>query len=227
MRLTARKVLPLLLAAVTAVAVFFYVYLAAGSVEEKVYNGRRWVELPVAKINIKRFAVIKPGMLVSRRFLAADVNRLAARGSTAIVGKMTLEAIYPGEQIAIPRLSADTRERVSSQVSPDKVAIEIRSEADPIVSSVVETGDRVDILATSPAADGASEQQLFQDILVLGRAGDTLLRASGGGAASDSLGSLITEVSSDQARAIARAAENGEIRILLRSSRLSGGGFHE
>lgn len=222
-----RRFLPLLVAVVTAVAVFSYVYAVAGAAEEKVYRGRQWVELPVAKTNIKRFTVIKPGMLGHRKFLAADVNQLAARKSATIVGKMTLDAIYSGEQILGPRLSADTQARLSAQVSPDKVAIEINSEADSTVSATAEAGDHVDILVVLPGIDGYAEQQVFTDVLVLGRAGDKLLNSSGRGVAIEPTGSLIAEVSSEQAVSIARSAANGEIRILLRSSRISDGGFHE
>lgn len=226
MGLRLRKFLPLLLAALTAVAVFSYVSLAAGSVEEKVYKGRQWVKLPVAKSNIKRFTVIKPGMLKHRRFLAADVNRLSVRKGAAIVGKMTLEAIYSGEQIAVPRLSADTRARLSTQVSPDKVAIEINSEVDSTVSAMAQAGDRVDIMVVSPGVDGNFAQQVFADVLVLDRAGDTLMPSSGSSAI-EPTGSLIAEVSPEQAMSIARSTETGEIRIFLHSSRISGGDFHE
>lgn len=227
MVLTARKAFPFLFAVVTGVAVFSYVYLAAGSVEAKVYSGRQCVELPVANTNIKRFTVIKLSMLRHRRFLAADVNRLAAKNGAAVAGKVALEAIYQGEQIIRPRLSVDTRARVSTQVSPGKVAIEIKSEADTITSTVAAAGDHIDIIATSRAADGVPGQQLFKNVLVLGRAGDTLLHVGGDGVATDPAGSLMAEVSPDQARAIVRATGNGEIRVLLHSSRVSSGGFHE
>ncbi len=149
---------------------------------------------------------------------AEDVKDGGVADPALLAGKVAQADIYPGQQLTASSFVASTG-TVLPKLADDQRAIAVPiDEAHGLVGQV-QTGDHVDVLASYATSNSATGQgqgvvkTLLQDTLVL-RAGAQPTDGSEEGNAADK--SIILRVGDRDAVALAHAADNGKVWVLLR-----------
>jgi pilus assembly protein CpaB len=106
------------------------------------------VPVVVAKNDIPANAKLTQDMVVTQEVLAETRHPLAAQTLDEVVGKQTLYPVVKGEQMLIPRLGERPKATTLAGVVPaGKRAISLAATDVIGVGGLIQTGDRVDVLA--------------------------------------------------------------------------------
>jgi Flp pilus assembly protein CpaB len=149
------------------------------------------------------------------------LQRTSVRGSQAksgaiadpsvLHGEVAATNIYPGQQITASDFT--TSSTTASQLAADQRAVAVPVDAAHGLSGFVHTGDQVDVLASYNAgasSNHGSVTTLIQDALVLNAP------SSSGGLGGSANSVVLLRVSASDAQALAYAADNGKVWIVLR-----------
>lgn len=148
---------------------------------------------------------------------AEHVKEGAVADPATLAGKVAAADIYPGQQITADAFKASTG-TVLPKLSGKERAISVPVDAAHGLVGQVQTGDHVDVLASYTTSNSATGQgqgvvkTLLQDKLVL-RAGGQPMETSAEKATDKS---VIIRVTDSEAVAVAHAADNGKVWVLLR-----------
>lgn len=149
---------------------------------------------------------------------AEDVKEGALTDPALLAGKVTTADIYPGQQMTAATFVASTG-TVLPKLADNERAIAVPVDQVHGLVGQVQTGDRVDLLASYATISGATGQgqgivkTLLQNKLVL-RAGAQPIE--GGNEADEAKESIIVRVTDREAVSLAHAADNGKVWVLLR-----------
>ena len=149
---------------------------------------------------------------------AEDVKEGALTDPALLTGKVTTADIYPGQQMTAATFVASTG-TVLPKLADNERAIAVPVDQVHGLVGQVQTGDRVDLLASYATISGATGQgqgivkTLLQNKLVL-RAGAQPIE--GGNEADEAKESIIVRVTDREAVSLAHAADNGKVWVLLR-----------
>jgi Flp pilus assembly protein CpaB len=149
------------------------------------------------------------------------LQRTSVRGSQAqagavadpsvLHGQVVARTIYPGQQITASDFT--TGGTVASQLTGSQRAVAVPIDSAHGLIGYVHTGDYVDVLASYTGGSNAGRgavTTLMQDVLVLSAPSSS----SGVGAGNNS--NILLRVSDNDATALAFAADNGKVWIVLR-----------
>jgi Flp pilus assembly protein CpaB len=148
------------------------------------------------------------------------LQRTTVRGSQAqsgaiadpssLHGEVAVRNILPGEQITASDFT--TSSAVASQLTTDQRAVAVPVDTAHGLIGTVHTGDYVDVLASYSAGAGGhgSVSRLMQDVLVLNAP------SSSGGLGGSSNSTILLRISDSDAQALAYAADNGKVWVVLR-----------
>lgn len=140
------------------------------------------------------------------------------------VGKVTLEPVFPGEQL-LPAMVAGTASspRLSDHVPFGEVAMSVLYNPVADAGGKIEVGDQVAVLAVlDKQHDGVkadAARVIAQNVLVLSVPQTGFPGASAGSAPSTQALSIILALTPQQADAVGYANNYGQISLLLQSSR--------
>jgi Flp pilus assembly protein CpaB len=141
---------------------------------------------------------------------ATEIGALA--DASALAGKVATRDVYPGQQITAGAFLTGA-DPLRGALKPDDRAIAVALDAPHSVGGQIRSGDRVDVFAgfnTTNAGTGQGRPELrtlLQDLLVLSAPG-----AAGGSAD----GTVTLRVAQRDATALAFAADNGKLWLVLR-----------
>src|SRR3954447_1124187 len=149
---------------------------------------------------------------------ADDVKQGGIADPALVAGKVTTADIYPGQQLTASSFVAATGTVLPKLADSDRAIAVPIDEAHGLVGQV-QSGDHVDVLAsytTSSSATGQGQgvvKTMLQDKLVLRAVAQPIEGGDEGKAANKS---IILRVSDREAVALAHAADNGKVWVLLR-----------
>jgi Flp pilus assembly protein CpaB len=156
--------------------------------------------------------VIASEQLLQRTTLrGSQVHAGAIADPSVLHGEVAAMNIYPGQQITASDFT--TAGGVSSQLTATQRALAIPVESAHGLIGYVHTGDHVDVLASftgGSSTNHGSVTSLLHDVLVLNAP------SASGGVGSSSNSNVVLRVSDHDATALAYAADNGKVWIVLR-----------
>jgi Flp pilus assembly protein CpaB len=135
----------------------------------------------------------------------------AVADTSALHGQVAAKTIYPGQQITASDFT--TGGSTASQLSADQRAVAVPVDTAHGLVGYVHTGDYVDVLASYTGAGSAlraAVTTLMQNVLVMSAP------TSSGGLGTSNSSNVLLRVSSKDAAALAYAADNGKVWIVLR-----------
>lgn len=209
-------------------AVLFFRYLNELQTRYQPHNLRSVV---MAKKDIAANQLIGSEDIMVKKIPAEYVCQEAFNNKEAVVGRMAVNHISSGEQVAKNRVlnEKNRQKKLTYSIPKGKRAISVAINDVTAVSGFIQPGDQVDVLSTAdiPVSVGGGEQVRtycllsLQDITVLA-VGKTLPGASGTEAAKKNSSSgdtrtITLAVSPREAQMLTMAAERGRIRLMLRS----------
>jgi Flp pilus assembly protein CpaB len=141
----------------------------------------------------------------------------AVTDAAALRGKVAIAEIVPGQQLTTSDFKAAAG--VVTKLAADQRAITLALDSARSLATNIQAGDHVDVLAGFSVASGGEEQpvlrMLMQDVLVL--AGPPVGAEGGVGGGRNNGGTEVTlRVASASADKLAFAADNGQLRLILR-----------
>jgi pilus assembly protein CpaB len=148
---------------------------------------------------------------------ADDVKQGAIADPALLAGKVATTDIYPGQQLTASSFVESTGTVLPKLTDSERAIAVPIDDAHGLVGQV-QSGDRVDVLASYTTTNSATGQgagivkTLLQDKLVL-RAG---AQPTAGGDEKAADKSIILRVSDREAVSLAHAADNGKVWVLLR-----------
>lgn len=153
--------------------------------------------------------------LIQRTTLrASQVQSGAITEPSVLHGEVAAENIYPGQQITASDFTASTT--LASQLTGTERALSVPVDATHGLVGFVHTGEYVDVMASYPSGvggRGGSVTKLLSDVLVLSAPTSTSGGGVGGG---NSSSNIVLRVSEQDAPALAYAADNGKVWIVMR-----------
>jgi pilus assembly protein CpaB len=166
-------------------------------------------------------------MFRAERIVAKQVSAGAIADASVIQGKVAATDIQPGEQLTATEFTAGGG--VVSQLAPDQRAMSIPLDTAHGLTGVIHAGDRVDLYAgldasvnktSNGASAGAATKLLIPNVQVLSV---NLNGGSGvGGSGVSSQADVVVKVNANAAGAVAFAADNGKIWLVLRGANATG-----
>jgi Flp pilus assembly protein CpaB len=157
--------------------------------------------------------VIGSEQLLARTSIRGNQAQAGAIADPSVLhGEVAVTNIYPGQQITAADFTSS--QTVASDLTASERAISVPVDSAHGLTGFVHTGDHVDVLASytgSSVGGRGSVTILMQDVLVLNAP------TSGGGVVGGSNnGNILLRVSAHDATALAYAADNGKVWIVLR-----------
>ncbi len=163
-------------------------------------------------------AVAAKGLFKTSPILATQVSAGAITDAGYLQGKVAASNILPGQQLT----TADfiTPPGVLGQLYPEQRAVSVAIDEAHGDTDVVHAGDRVDVYGEFTVGTRPVVTLMVADALVLKPAGGASATAAGTTGAGTATGSsLVLAVTTTAAPAVAFAADNGKIWIVLRPLR--------
>ena len=218
---------PILIAIIFAILAAFFAYMYLSDLETTYKTMAEPVTVVIAAQRIPQGTVIRREMLtekkVPKEFVQpkafAGVNNLFTKEGTAVY--ISLNTFEPGEQIMSTKVSKTNAETGITNVIPDgykALAVNFDSES----ASVITPGSRIDVLSIINYADTNNKFQesiymIAQNILVLAVGGNYIgMSAKKNDEGGRSGGTLTLSVTVEEAQTIMLAAENGNMKYIIR-----------
>lgn len=221
------KLLALISAAITTVLLYGFLH-ALGQTKEAVT-----VRVVTAAVDIPANTQIKAEMLRATDLPEQAVLSDTLTDLTAVVGKVTRERVYQGEQLLRAKLltAGDTTDdTLAYAVAPNMRAITIGVDATSGLSNMISQGNHVDIIgyflkeSASSAASGSTQKtsvtsMVLENIKVLATDASLSKESSGDGesTAPSAYQTITLEVTPEQAMKLSMAQSEGTLRAILRS----------
>ncbi|GAW92838.1 Flp pilus assembly protein CpaB [Calderihabitans maritimus] len=179
------------------------------------------VKVVVAAENIAPGEVIKESMVQEKEIPFSFVLPGTVSSKEELIGAITRQNLYAGEQVLWDRVVKDTEEasELAYHISPGLRAVTIAVDEISGVAGLAQPGDRVDVIAivrTSESGDelGTGAVVLVQNVKILA-VGQK--RENQREEINSSLRSVTLEVSAEEALRLILAAEVGRLHLILRS----------
>jgi Flp pilus assembly protein CpaB len=162
------------------------------------------------------------GMFRSERIVAKQVSAGAIADAAALRGKVAATDINPGQQLTLGLFT--TGGGYGSQLAPDQRVMSVPLDASHGLAGVLHGGDRVDVYAGvnaslsgggSSASANAAVRLLLSNVPVLA-VGQNNGSGVGGGNGVSAQSDVVLKVSARDAGALAFAADNGKVWLVLR-----------
>lgn len=227
-----KKNLPLIIAAISALAAVFlinYYVQQQGEAEKRriAEEMKNYRKVLVAKSDIPQGAQITEEMLDEASIHKDKIEPNAATSVTSVLGRIAAIPFSKGEQLRLDKLVAPQKverpQLLSAMIPPGKRAVTIKADDLSSVGGMVNAGDHVDVVGmiSMPETEGPAPQSarmtilpLFQDVLVLA-VNQELLPAPAGKKGAVSMVTLA--LSPQEGSVIAFIEEQGKVRLVLRS----------
>lgn len=201
------------------VAALFYRYLHD---MKTAYTPKDLVSVVKAKENIPKDTVIDINSLVVEEIPTQYVHPDAARDKTAVAGKVTTSNIAAGEQILNQKMlgASDEEKRLAYVVPQNKRAMSVAVDSVSGVSSHVQPGDVVDVVAVIDVKTAGEGEAITYSLLVVQNVEVLAIGENAGSTAekkNQDESTVTLAVTVEEAQRLAMATEKGAIRLLLRS----------
>jgi pilus assembly protein CpaB len=158
-------------------------------------------------------SVVASGQLLARTTVPSNRLRVGAISDPSVLkGEVAVTDIYPGQQVTASDFAAGNIS-IASQLTGINRAISIPVDTSHGMIGYVHAGDHVDVLASLSSGGGGSQvTTLAQNVAVISAPGG----GGGGVGGGSSSGNIVLRVTPKQASALAYAADNGKVWIVLR-----------
>lgn len=225
-----KKNLPLIIAGISAllavVLINLYIRQQAEQERKRLQEMQsKMVNVVIAAKDIARGAQITEEMLTEKPASRDKVPPTVATSAARVLNKFAMVAIAKGEPIFLNKLAEPERrdrwQPLSARIPPGKRAVTITVDEIASVAGMVQPGDSVDLVGMVSLPSAAATGQmttlpLFQNVLVLAVGQDT--NPAPPKAGQDKAQSTATlALSPQEANIVAFIAEQGKIRLVLRS----------
>lgn len=233
---TRRYVLLAMAAAVIAGALFL-IYLIRGNIERDreiagaIERVGEQAEVVVINRTVPAGTVLSSDMLQMRSYLKTNLPESVVTDREDAVNQRALVPLYAGEPLIADKVGTALRTNPSGYVPRGQVAFALPIDPQTAVGGVIATGDRIDIIGRIGVEEEAVSEVLFENVKVLGVAGEFPFggrppgtEQEGGGlfgapsAGVEGSKILILELTLDQAVALADALQRTTLYVALRSS---------
>jgi len=224
-------------AAAVVAAALFLTYLIRGNITrrealaEAIEHVGEQAEAVVINRTVPAGTVLSSDMLETRSYLKTSLPENVVTSREDAVNQRALVPLYAGEPLIADKLGTTLRTNPSSYVPQGQVAFALPIDPQTAVGGVIATGDRIDIIGRIGVEEEAVTEVLFENVKVLGVAGEFPFggrppgaeQESGGLFGATSAGGegpkiLILEMTLDQAVALADALQRTTLYVALRSS---------
>jgi len=215
----------------------FLIYLIRGNINRDREIARaiervgEQTEVVVINRTMPAGTVLSNDMLETRSYLTTNLPENVVTSRTDAVNQRALVPLYAGEPLIADKLGTALRTNPSGYVPQGQVAFALPIDPRTAVGGVIATGDRIDIIGRIGVKEEAITQVLFENVKVLGVAGEFPFggrppgaEQEGGGLFGTQLAGgegpkiLILELTLDQAVALADALQRTTLYVALRSS---------
>lgn len=210
------RIIILVLAIALGLAATYGTYRYIQHMERTYKASGNYVPVAVAKVMIPARQVITEQMITFTEIPSNYVNPAVLGKPGDIVGKITRSDIYPGEQILKSKVAnpGDPGEGLAMLVEPGRRAITVAVNDVTGVAGLLKPGDHVDVLGTVTVGKETITSTLVQNVRVLAvnkSLGNQL------DAKQPQTGTITLSVNPYEAQHITLAAEQGSIRLMLRT----------
>jgi Flp pilus assembly protein CpaB len=168
--------------------------------------------------NTPASVIASENLVKPAQFRASQVVAGALADTSALHGTVAAKDIYPGEQLTGADFTANSS--LPAQLGPDERAMTISLDSAHGMVGTIQTGDHVDVYAGFQLQTASAQNQpvlrlLIADVPVL-KAPSGATTGLGGSTNSNATSNATLEVNSSQAAALAYAADNGKVWLVLR-----------
>ena len=203
-----------------AIIVGISVYLFASSVQQNAQaDTANRKTVVVAAVEIPANTVILEDMVQLSTLQSDAVSPYSASDLSQVVGSITQNSLFPGEQILSPRLVAKGSKdgSLSFDLEEGQRAVSIGVDEISGVSGYIEKGDYVDVIATVITKNEAGESKtvstsLVENLLVL----EAGVKPTAADTSVKNYTTITLSATTEEALKINYAATNGKLRLLLR-----------
>lgn len=191
-----------------------YSYLSGLQTETKETSGGVQGSVVVATMDISKNAIVKADMVKMISVDAETIQKDVCRDINDVVGKITNDAIYSGDQINKRRL-LDDQKMVGfiGAIPEDKRAVAVSINDVTGVAGFLKPGNRVDIMLVTNADKTIKGKLLLQDMLLLAINKSHDVDKKEGG---EQMALATFAVSPEEAIRLAVAQKQGELYLSLR-----------
>jgi Flp pilus assembly protein CpaB len=162
------------------------------------------------------------GTFRPEQILSKQVSSGAIADAAALTGKVALADIQPGQQLTVADFGSG--QPYIAELAPTQRAISIPLDASHGLSGILRAGDRVDVYVgvsvggTGGSSTGGAVRLLLPDVTVMTVGQNAGGGGVGGGSGANSISDVVLKVSAADAGALAFAADNGKVWLILRGA---------
>lgn len=205
----------LLLALVFGAAAAFGVFQYLNGVKAAYVEQGDFVPVAVAKQRIAPKTRVSADMFTMQEIPSRYVNDDAVVEPSAITGKLTKTAIFPGEQILKSKIKGqdDPPDELAYAIPDGYRALTVAVNEVSGLAGMIRPGDSVDVFVTFQDANAVMTSLVLQKIQVL--AVDRVLDATSGDREKEN-STVTLAVTPQQAQPLVLSTEKGSIRLMMR-----------
>jgi pilus assembly protein CpaB len=238
--MSARQIIVLVVAAIAAIGALLVIRGMGARHETEAAKAEPALvgeQVLVAAHDIQQGAALAPSDLGVATFPTASISpnfiRLNAQPSAQAdtVGAVTRRAFVQGEPITTNAIiQPEGRGFMAAQLAPGFRAVAVEIENKNAVGGYIQPNDHVDVIATTRANGGSSQEVrsdiILQDVRVLALGDTTQPQASGDHPTTVEAHVAVLELSPEDARTLALAEGMGDISLALRGVQAETVGLH-